>query len=143
MALILIADASGSERQRLRQIVEQQDHIVVEADSGAYCLEIAEYHQPQCVLLNAEISAAADVELLPALQALKIPTIVLASATQTYQQQQDLNRAATTVLNSPPVELELLSTLGNILNLASIDPAQTEFQAAELEPVNRPQPDQP
>ncbi|NET31995.1 MAG: hypothetical protein F6K19_08325, partial [Cyanothece sp. SIO1E1] len=41
------------------------------------------------------------------------------------------------------VELELLSTLGNILNLASIDPAQTEFQAAELEPVNRPQPDQP
>ncbi len=52
MALVLLADPSSSERQRLRQIIESQDHVVVEADEGAYCLEIAEYHHPQCMVLN-------------------------------------------------------------------------------------------
>jgi len=58
MALILIADNSASERQRLRQIMELEDHIVVEADNSQYCLEIIEVHRLDGALLNPFLSGS-------------------------------------------------------------------------------------
>ncbi len=52
MGLILIADNSASERQRLRQIMESEDHVVVEADHGLYCLELIEVPRLDGALLN-------------------------------------------------------------------------------------------
>ena len=109
MALILIADPSASERQRLRTIVEQQEHVVVEADNGTYCLEIAEYHHPHCIICNLLLDQG-QPDLLPALEALKIPTIVLtdtALPTPTV-----LSTGPTfATLNKAPTAVDLLQTL--------------------------------
>ena len=128
MALILIADSSASERQRLRHIIEAQDHVVVEADSGAYCLEIAEYHHPQCVLLNLLLADTNDVELLQTLQQLKISTIVLTDNSQTDISQKCLELGASKVLNPASGSAEILQALEIAVN---------------LDPVSQPQPSAP
>ena len=80
MGLILIADNSASERQRLRQIMESEDHVVVEADNSLYCLELIEVHRLDGALLNPFLSGTEQFELklLQALQQRKIPAIALA-----------------------------------------------------------------
>ncbi len=115
MALILIADPSASERQRLRQIIEGQDHVVVEADGGAYCLEIAEYHHPQCVFFNLLLLDAAETDLLPSFKQLDIPTIFITSDSLTQSEQRYLGWQAAAVLGDVPESDILLDTLTAIL----------------------------
>ncbi|MDJ0708396.1 MAG: response regulator, partial [Leptolyngbyaceae cyanobacterium MO_188.B28] len=119
MALILIADSSASERQRLRQIIEAQDHVVVEADSGAYCLEIAEYHHPQCVLLNLLLANPNDFGLLQTLQRLKIATIVLTDNSQADISQKCLELGASKVLKHNPESADILQALEFAINSTS------------------------
>lgn len=77
MALILVADSSEVRRQTVRSLVEAQDHVVVEADSAVYCLEIAEYHHPQCIFVNPDLADADEVKLLPMLKTLDILTFAI------------------------------------------------------------------
>ena len=111
MALILIADSSAQERQKLRTIIEADDHIIVEADNGPYCLEIAEYHHPECVLLSLLGTDKNDIELLQALQQLAIPTIVLTDNAQTDISQQYLELGASRILRPSPESAEILPAL--------------------------------
>ena len=67
-----------AERQKLREIIEQHDHVVVEADNASYCLEIAKYHNPQCVLVNPLLPDNDAISLIPSLQSLEIPIIAIA-----------------------------------------------------------------
>ena len=77
MALILVADGSGARRQTIRTLVEAQDHVVVEADSAVYCLEIAEYHHPQCIFVHPDLADADEVKLFPILKTLDILTLTI------------------------------------------------------------------
>ena len=138
MALILIADSSAPERQRLRHIIEADDHVVVEADSGAYCLEIAEYHQPQCVLLNYLLANTDNFELLQTLKQLKISTIVLTDTSQPDIAQQYLKFGALKVLNSPPERSEILQVVASTVNLSPV----TQPPIAPKPDVAAPQPAQ-
>ncbi len=115
MALILIADASAPERQRLRKIIETEDHVVVEADSGVYCLEIAEFHHPQCVLLSSLLVNNGSSELIQTLQGLNIPMIAIASNPPSNPPQHHLDRVAATVLTATPSQAELLTALTSAL----------------------------
>ena len=117
MALILIADPLASERQRLRHMIESQDHVIVEADNSAYCLEIAEYHSPQCVVLNPLLLDQADPDLLQALQKLGIPTVLLNADAQIKVSQQGQDWPAFTALDEDSDQADLLHTLAKTLTL--------------------------
>lgn len=139
MALILIADSSAQERQRLRRIIEADDHIVVEADSGPYCLEIAEYHHPECVFLNLLGTDTNDFELLQALQQLAIPTIVLTDNAQTDNSQRYLELGASRVLSPSPESAEILSALAAAVDSGPVSQPLPTAPKPDLEP---PQPTQ-
>lgn len=51
--IILIVDDDTSIRMTARMILELQDHIVIEADSGESCLEICQVQKPDMILLDA------------------------------------------------------------------------------------------
>jgi|GEM_PF-293964 len=138
MALILIADTSTSERQRLRKIVEAEDHVVVEADSSVYCLEIAEFHQPQCVLLSVLLLDHGADELLQTLQKLNIPTIAIATNPPCHPPQNYTNNGATTVLSATPNEAELLAALASTLNTDFSSLSQPAVQPSAPTPVPTP-----
>ena len=77
MALILIADESASERKRLRKIVEEEDHIVVEADNGNYAQELIEIHRLDVALLNINQEGFKEFDLLSCLQERGISAIAI------------------------------------------------------------------
>ncbi|MEM9161853.1 MAG: response regulator [Cyanobacteria bacterium P01_F01_bin.4] len=143
MALILIADSSAQERQRLRKIVETQDHVVVEADSAAYCLEIAEYHHPQCVLLNLLISGEPDLDLLKSLQALAISTIVVIDAAQPDTRQHCLDLGVSYILFLHPNQDDLLNSLSGTLETevtVQSQPISESLSPDGVEPQSQPFP---
>ena len=117
MGLILIADNSASERQRLRQIMESEDHVVVEADNSLYCLEIIEVHRLDGALLNPFLSGTEQFELklLQALQKRKIPAIALAKDKKEQVYQNCLDYGVFAVLGASPSATELKNTVAAAL----------------------------
>ena len=56
ISLILIASESFSERQHLRQTLELEEYVFVEAADLYNCLDIAECHHPGCAILDFSIN---------------------------------------------------------------------------------------
>ncbi|MGD1804173.1 hypothetical protein ACP6PL_01855 [Dapis sp. BLCC M126] len=77
MALILIADQSPQERKKLRNMVEELDHIVVEADEVNYTKDLIEVHPIDCVLLDKKMVDESELQLFSLLEKLKIPAIAI------------------------------------------------------------------
>ena len=133
MALILIADNSASERQRLRQIMEAGDHIVVEADNRPYCLEIIEVHRLDGALLNPFLSGTEEIEweLLQALQTREIPAIALAEDKREQVSRHCLEHGVFAVLGKYPSALELEQTVAAALSGKPL--SQSPSQSATLQ----------
>ncbi len=77
MALILIADRSPQERNKLRKMVEELDHIVVEADEINYTKDLIEVHPIDCALLEQKMAEESELQLFSLLEKLKIPAIAI------------------------------------------------------------------
>lgn len=77
MALILIADQSPQERTKLRKMVEELDHIVVEADEVNYTKDLIEVHPIDCALLEKKMVDQSELQLFSLLEKLKIPAIAI------------------------------------------------------------------
>ena len=128
MALILIADNSASERQRLRQIMELEEHVVVEADNSLYCLEIIEVHRLDGALLNPFLSGTEEVELelLMALQKRQIPAIALVKDNDKQLQQHCQDHQVFAVLSKSSSASELQETLAAALGLKPLSQSPPE-----------------
>jgi len=140
MALILIADNSASERQRLRQIMELEDHIVVEADNSQYCLEIIEVHRLDGALLNPFLSGTEELELelLQALHKRKIPAIALAKENEKQLNQRCHEYEVFAILEKSPSALKLQQTLAAALGLKPL-PQSLPETATTLTPQKKKQ----
>ena len=134
MALILIAENSASERKRLRQIVEAQDHVVVEADNGAYCLELIEVHRIDGALFNLFLSGVEVPELLQALQKHEIPAIAIAEELPEHQRQQFIDQGAFAVLNQSSSAGELSQNLAAALGLEPLPQTLADRQTVANSP---------
>ena len=84
MATILVVDDSTYARRRLRQVLEQREHTVVEAGSGMAALESYLVHSPAVVLLDLKMPKVDGMEVLRRLKADDqrkiIPVVVLTSS---------------------------------------------------------------
>ncbi len=77
MALILIADRSPQQRTTLRNMVEELDHIVVEANEVNYTKDLIEVHPIDCALLEQKMAEESELQLFSLLEKLKIPAIAI------------------------------------------------------------------
>lgn len=77
ISLILIASESVCERQNLRQTIELEEYVFVEAANLYKCLDIAECHHPRCILLDLSIVEMAYASVIQFLQFLDVPIIVI------------------------------------------------------------------
>ena len=142
MGLILIADNSASERQRLRKIMELDDHVVVEADNSPYCLEIIEVHRLDGALLNPFLSGTEKLELqlLQALQQRQIPAIALVKDQEKQAYQNCLDYGVCAVLGKSPSAQELQTAVAEALGLkplpASLSAQETKQPQSEQKPSN-------
>ena len=119
MGLILIADNSALERQRLKQIIESEGHIVVLANNNKYCLELIEVHRLNAALLDPFLSGTKKLELrlLPALQRRKIPVIVLAKQKKEQIYERCLRyEVVVAILGEFPSDLEIKQNIAIALN---------------------------
>lgn len=132
MALVIIADPSSNERQRLRAIVEIEDHVIVEADSGAYCLEIAEYHQPQCVMLNEQLPSHDFQKLLQQLNQLSVPAIVIATNAREKSQTWEKIAGVVAVIHSDISQDLILGALRKALDQVEIDADEQDATVASM-----------
>ncbi|MDJ0718025.1 MAG: response regulator [Prochloraceae cyanobacterium] len=123
MALILIAEESATERQRLRQILEARDHVIVEADNASYCLELIEVHRIDGVVLNALMSGIEDFELFQNLQKRNIPAIAISKTPQETATQHSLTRGTSAVLKEFPSADELHQTITSVLGGDDLEPS--------------------
>lgn len=133
MGLILIADNSASERQRLRQIIEQENHIVVEADNSSYCLEIIEVHNLDAVLLNLFLSGTQEVELelLRALQKREIPAIAIIQDKDPQVHQNYFDSGVFAILDEFPSPKKIQGTLAAALGLKPLPKSASENQTSQ------------
>ena len=133
MALILIAGDSASERQRLREILAAEDHVVVEADNGRYCLELIEVHRIDCALLDLCMPGVEEFELLQALHKQKIPAIAIALSENPC----DRVDGAFAVVGKSSSAAELRHTLAAALGLEPLNQPIPDSQISQTPPQEK------
>lgn len=77
ISLILIASESVSERQNLRQTLEIEEYVFVEAANLYNCLDIAECHHPGCAILDLAMIEVTGFSVIQFLQFLGVPLIII------------------------------------------------------------------
>lgn len=110
MALILITDDAAFTRRMIRkELLKNDEHVVLEAANGVECLELLDSHQPDCILLDLLMP---ELDGYGVLQALKnrgaiIPTIVLSADIQDSAREQCMALGAYAMLKKPPKGSEI------------------------------------
>lgn len=105
-------------RIMVRRILQKEGHDIIEASNGQEALQMAQTHNPDCVLLDLLIPDINGMEVLQALndRHLKIPTIFLTADTQGTTRQKCLNLGALAVLYKPPKAGELQEAVQQALS---------------------------
>ncbi|MDJ0717111.1 MAG: response regulator [Prochloraceae cyanobacterium] len=132
MALILIGEESAVERRRLRQILEDRDWVIVEADNAPYCLELIEVHRIDCALLNVLMSGIEDFQVFQALENRNIPAIAISKADGEKAVQHWLAIGANAVLEEFPSAIEINQILSFALNLEQLKPPIKSHHTSEI-----------
>lgn len=109
MAKLLVVDDSRLARRGIRHILEQDGHTVIEADNGQKAVELAETHQPDCVLTDLLMPEMSGLEFLQTLnaRARNCAVIVVTADVQSSTQEECLKLGAAGVLNKPIRKAEL------------------------------------
>lgn len=118
---ILLVDDEAPFRAALRRLLEKK-HLVMEADSGARGLQLAEREEPDLILLDIGLPDANGLELLPQFKELRVePTVVMLTA---FEQIKDvvlaIKRGAFDYLVKPVDLNEFELTVQNALEHASL-----------------------
>jgi CheY-like chemotaxis protein len=118
MALILIVDDAHIMRIMIGRILQKEGYNIIEASNGEEALQMAQTHNPDCILLDFLIPDINGLEVLQALndRSLKIPVIFITADTQGTTRQKCLNLGALDVLYKPPKPGELQEAIKKALS---------------------------
>ena len=118
MPLILIIDDSSYMRGKIKNILKEDDYVILEAENGLKGLQMATTKSPDCILLDLIMPEIDGVKIIKSLseQNLQIPIIVITADIQESTRTQCIELGASAVINKPPKEAELRSTIKNILS---------------------------
>jgi CheY-like chemotaxis protein len=117
MSRILITDDSLLQRRTLSAIVADGGYEVDTACNGQEALEKIKASPPHCLLLDMLMPVMDGVQVLETLesQGVKLPIIVLTADVQEWLKDRCLELGATSFLNKPVKQDQLLQALRNIL----------------------------
>ncbi|MEW6109882.1 MAG: response regulator [Nitrospirota bacterium] len=118
MALILIIDDSMYMRGKIHGILKEDGHEILEADNGLKGLQMVSRHSPDCILLDIIMPGMDGLKILKTLSDQKrgIPMIVVTADIQESTRKQCIELGAAAVINKPPKEDELRSTIRKVIN---------------------------
>jgi two-component system chemotaxis response regulator CheY len=91
---ILIVDDSSLARRNLRQILEPEGYVVVEAEDGLVALERYFLEKPDVVLLDLVMKGMYGIEVLHKLREMDADACVLVVSADVQSSSQDLVEAA-------------------------------------------------
>ena len=117
MSRVLITDDSLLQRRTLSAIVADGGYEVDTACNGQEALEKIKASPPHCLLLDMLMPVMDGVQVLETLesQGVKLPIIVLTADVQEWLKDRCLELGATSFLNKPVKQDQLLQALQNIL----------------------------
>jgi len=117
MSRVLITDDSLLQRRTLSAIVADGGYEVDTACNGQEALEKIKASPPHCLLLDMLMPVMDGVQVLETLESLgvKLPIIVLTADVQEWLKDRCLELGATSFLNKPVKQDQLLQALRNIL----------------------------
>lgn len=123
MALILIVDDSFYMRGKIRSILKADGYEIIESDNGLKGLQMVSAYSPDCILLDIIMPGMDGLKILNALKEKesKIPMIVITADIQESTRKQCLELGARAVINKPPKDDELLSTIRKVLGTKKED----------------------
>ena len=116
MARILIIEDSSFTRKAIARMVKAQGHEIIEAANGEEGLEKAVSNSPDCITLDLIMPGMEGIEVLESLRerGSNIPVIVISADIQEDTRKQCMQLGATAVINKPPKEEELQSTIKSV-----------------------------
>ena len=117
MSRVLITDDSLLQRRTLSAIVADGGYEVDTACNGQEALEKIQANPPDCLMLDMLMPVMDGVQVLETLesQGVKLPIIVLTADVQEWLKDRCLELGATSFLNKPVKQDQLLQALRNIL----------------------------
>jgi CheY-like chemotaxis protein len=117
MALILIIDDSTFMRGRIRSILKEEGHEILEAENGLNGLQMISKHSPDCVILDIIMPGMDGLKILNTMHERdsKMPVIIITADVQESTCKQCLELGAAAFINKPPKGEELVSTIKRVL----------------------------
>lgn len=120
MARILLIDDEPDIRFLTRKILERAGHTVIEAESGAVCLEILEAEHPDLILLDVVIPELNGWEVCRRIKydrsTRHIPVMIFTARATKEDVQKSRECGAEAHINKPFEVDELLKTVDRLLN---------------------------
>jgi two-component system, chemotaxis family, chemotaxis protein CheY len=116
-AKVLIVDDSALTRRSLRQILENADCVVVEAEDGLTALESYSLEKPNVVLLDLVMRGMYGLEVIERLRELDadVRVVVVSADIQTSSMQLAERAGARAFINKPFDKAEILGALDTAL----------------------------
>ncbi len=116
MAKILIIEDSRFTRSSIAKALKAGRYEVLEADNGALGLAMIIKHSPDIIISDLLMPEMDGFEVLESLrsQGITIPVIIISADIQETTRRRVLELGATTLLNKPFQETELLAVLQSL-----------------------------
>ncbi|HYZ29840.1 MAG TPA: response regulator [Thermoleophilaceae bacterium] len=135
MSQVLVVDDAEELRARIRLLLEQAGHDVLEAGDGRSCLRVLYAHKPDVVLLDISMPDMDGWEALERIRELTdVPIIMISARDATPERVRGLRQGADDYIVKPFEPEELLARIDVALRHA----AQRTGEAPTAPPPSRP-----
>ncbi|HAM51542.1 MAG TPA: response regulator [Nitrospiraceae bacterium] len=117
MPLILLIEDSSRVRKLMREILEAEDHAVIEAEDGLTGLQLATTEAVDCIVLDLILPAIDGLKILKILQqqGTGIPVIVVTTHVRETLRKHCLALGSAAFIDKSSIRGELLQTVKNVL----------------------------
>jgi DNA-binding response OmpR family regulator len=123
VARILVVDDEPSVRAMVRDVLEEEGHVVLLAEDGYAGLRMAEQHRPDCVVLDVMMPGLDGHAVLQRLRGsvggLDLPVVMLTAAADDSHAWRAWTEGVDYFLPKPFEPLELLRFLDSLFDSAS------------------------
>lgn len=114
---VLVVDDAAFSRRMLRKYVEAEGCKVLEASNGQQALEMAQQHQPDCILTDLLMPDLDGFQLLESLrnQGWNKPIAIISADIQDTSRQRGAELGAAQFINKPAKEAEVRKMIRQLL----------------------------
>lgn len=120
---VLVVDDAAFSRRMLRKYVEAEGCKVLEASTGQQALEMAQQHQPDCILTDLLMPDLDGFQLLESLrnQGWTKPIAIISADIQDTSRQRGTELGAAQFINKPAKEAEVRQMVRQLLHQSGND----------------------